>query len=142
MARETINRQGYLDPDDAKTLLSFVLLGDPWASPYAKPVLQSKMTLPAIEPVVAQRRPVQAGTLPPTTAEMAQRLVAKIAPQFARAPFTAQGQGRPDRIAKGQAGAVVFSASVALPTEDGRRFEQFARITVAHGVLSKMLLSR
>ena len=142
MARETINRQGYLDPDDAKTLLSFVLLGDPWASPYAKPVLQSKMALPAIEPVVAQRRPVQAGTLPPTTAEMAQRLVAKIAPQFARAPFTAQGQGRPDRIAKGQAGAVVFSASVALPTEDGRRFEQFARVTVAHGVLSKMLLSR
>jgi hypothetical protein len=142
MARQTVDRQGYLDPDDAKTLLSFVLLGDPWASPYAKPLLQSKMALPAIEPIIAQRRPVQAGSLPAATAEVAQKLVAKFAPQFARSAFTAQGQGRPDRIAKGQAGAVVFSASVALPTEDGRRFEQFARVTMAHGALSKMLLSR
>lgn len=142
MARQTVDRQGYLDPDDAKTLLSFILLGDPWASPYAKPILQSKMALPAIEPIVAQHRPVVAGTLPAATAEMAQKLVAKFAPQFARSSFTAQGQGRPDRIAKGQAGSVVFSASVALPTEDGRRFEQVARVTMAHGAVSKMLLSR
>ena len=142
MAREAVAQQGYLDPDDAKTLLSFVLLGDPWASPYAKPLLQTKMALPAIEPVIAQRRPVQAGTVSPSAVEQAKQLVAKIAPQFARAPWTALGQGRPERIAKGQAGAVVFSAAVPTITEDGLQCEQIARVTVSHGAASKVIFSR
>ncbi len=142
MARQTVERQGYLDPDDAKTLLSFVLLGDPWATPYAKPVMQSKVALPTIEPVVAWRRPIQLSTLPPAAAELAQRLVAKLAPQFARAQITALGQGRPDRMAKGHAGALVFSAAANVGTEDGRRSEQIARITVSQGAAQKVLLSR
>ncbi|HSH80682.1 MAG TPA: hypothetical protein VLA19_19300, partial [Herpetosiphonaceae bacterium] len=142
MARETVERQGYLDPDDAKTLLSFVLLGDPWATPYAKPVTQSKLALPALEPIVAQRRPILATSVSPAAAELAQRLVAKIAPQLARAPLVALGQGRPGRIAKGQAGAIVFSATNEIATVDGRRAEQIARITVSHGAARKVLLSR
>ena len=142
MARETVERQGYLDPDDAKTLLSFVLLGDPWATPYAKPATQSKLALPALEPVVALRRPMQVASVSPAAAELAQKLVAKIAPQLARAPLVALGQGRPDRIAKGQAGAIVFSASEEIPTVDGRHAQQIARITVAHGAARKVLLSR
>lgn len=142
MAREAVREQGYLDPDDAKTLLSFVLLGDPWASPYAKPLLQAKMALPAIEPILAQRRPVLAGSVSPGATDLAQRLVAQLAPRFARVPLTAQGQGRPDRIAKGQAGSVVFSAAIVMPTEDGRRVQQVARVTIAHGVAKKVLLSR
>jgi hypothetical protein len=146
MARETVAQQGYLDPDDAKTLLSFVLLGDPWASPYAQSPRgqqrQAKGTLPEIEPIMAVRLPVQAGTIPPSAEALAHRLVAKLPPQFAHAHITAVGQGRPDRIAKGQAGALVFSAEARVQTEDGRRAAQIARITVAHGAARKILLTR
>lgn len=142
IARETVEKQGYLDPDDAKTLLSFVLLGDPWATPYAKPAMQSKLALPHIEPIVAQRRPLQVNAISPAAAEVAHKLVTKLAPQFARASITALGQGRPDRIAKGHAGAIVFSAAAQVPTVDGRRTEQIARITVAHGAARKVLLTR
>ena len=142
LARETVERQGYLDPDDAKTLLSFVLLGDPWATPYAKPVMQAKLGLPAIVPIIAQRRPVQMAAIPAASTELVQKLVAKVAPQFAHARITALGQGRPDRIAKGQAGALVFSAAADVTTVDGRRLEQIARITLSHGTARKVLLTR
>jgi tetratricopeptide (TPR) repeat protein len=142
MARDAQREQGYLDPDDAKTLLSFVLLGDPWASPYARPVLQAKMALPVLEPIVARREPIVAGAVAPGAADHVRQLVAKVAPQFSRAPLTVQGQGRPDRVAKGVAGTVVFSAVIQIPTVDGRRGEQFARVTVAHGTARKILLSR
>ncbi len=142
LARETVERQGYLDPDDAKTLLSFVLLGDPWATPYAKPVMQAKLGLPAIVPIIAQRRPVQMAAIPAASTELVQKLVAKVAPQFAHARITALGQGRPDRIAKGQAGALVFSAAADATTVDGRRLEQIARITLSHGTARKVLLTR
>ncbi|HEX6291457.1 MAG TPA: tetratricopeptide repeat protein [Herpetosiphonaceae bacterium] len=142
MAREVVQQQGYLDPDDAKTLLSFVLLGDPWATPYTRPVLERKAALPRIAPVVVQRRPVAVNLIAPAAVSVAQQLIAKVAPSLARAPLSAVGQGRPDRIAKGQASAVVFSATESLPTIDGRSIAQIARVTVAGGEARKLLLSR
>lgn len=142
MAREMVQRQGYLDPDDAKTLLSFILLGDPWATPYTRPVLERKTAAPHIQPVVVQRRPVAANMIAPAAVNVARQLIAKVAPTLARADLLAVGQGRPDRIAKGQANAVVFSASNALPTTDGCKLAQIARITVAGGEARKFLLSR
>jgi hypothetical protein len=142
MARITLEQQGYLDPDDAKTLLSFVLLGDPWASPYVKPATESKIELPAITPVVATRMPVGATAVTPATLDIARKLVAKLAPQFGRATFVAAGQGRPDRAPKGAGGTLVFSAAADLATRDGRRGPQIARITIAHGIAKKVLLSR
>ncbi len=142
MAREMVQRQGYLDPDDAKTLLSFVLLGDPWATPYTRPVLERKTALPQITPVVVQRRPVAANMVAPASVKVARQLLAKVAPNLARVSLSAVGQGRPDRIAKGQASAVVFSAIDALQTKDGRALAQVARITVAGGEARKLLLSR
>ncbi len=142
MARITLEQQGYLDPDDAKTLLSFVLLGDPWASPYVKPVTESKIELPAISPIIATRMPVGATTIAPGTIDIARKLIAKLAPQFSRSTFVAAGQGRPDRAPKGAAGTLVFSAATDLATRDGRRGPQIARVTIAHGVAKKVLLSR
>lgn len=142
MAREMVQRQGYLDPDDAKTLLSFVLLGDPWATPYTKPVLERKTALPQIRPIVVQRQPLAANLVAPAAVQVAKQMIAKAAPSLARASLTAVGQGRPDKIAKGQASAVVFSASEALPTIDGQRLERIARVTVAGGAARKFLLSR
>lgn len=142
MAREMIQRQGYLDPDDAKTLLSFVLLGDPWATPYLRPVLERKTMLPQITPVVVQRRPIAANLVAPAASTVARQLIAKVAPGLARATLSVVGQGRADRMAKGQASAVVFSASEALPTTDGRTLAQIARVTVAGGEARKLLLSR
>lgn len=142
MAREMVQRQGYLDPDDAKTLLSFVLLGDPWATPYTKPVLQRKTALPQIRPVVVQRQPLATNLIAPAAVTVARQMIAKVAPSLARSSLTAVGQGRPDKIAKGQANAVVFSASEALQTVDGRRLDRIARVTVAGGQARKFLLSR
>lgn len=142
MAREMVQRQGYLDPDDAKTLLSFVLLGDPWATPYTRPVLERKTSLPRLQPVVVQRRPVAPNLVAPAAATVARQLLAKVAPNLARADLIASGQGRPDRIAKGQANAVVFSATDALRTNDGQALAQVARVTVVGGEARKLLLSR
>lgn len=142
MAREMVERQGYLDPDDAKTLLSFVILGDPWATPYTRPVLGRKASLPQMTPIVVQRRPVAANMVAPAAMTVARQLIAKVAPQLASARLSAVGQGRPDRIAKGQASAVVFSASDARPTSDGQTLAQIARVTVAGGEARKILLSR
>jgi len=142
MARETVDRQGYLDPDDAKTLLSFVLLGDPWATPYARPVLERKAVLPRVQPVVVQRRALPAELVAPQAITTARQVFAKIAPDLARGSLTAVGQGRPDRMAKGVVSAVVFSASDSLPTADGRRLSRIARVTVIGSEARKLLLSR
>jgi hypothetical protein len=74
--------------------------------------------------------------------ELGHKLVAKLAPQFNRAQITALGQGRPDHVAQGQAGSIVFSARTQVPTEDGRHAEQIARITITHGAARKVLISR
>lgn len=142
MARETVDRQGYLDPDDAKTLLSFVLLGDPWATPYARPVLERKAVLPRVQPVVVQRRALAAELVAPQAISAARQVFAKIAPDLGRASLTALGQGKPDRMAKGVVSAVVFSASDSLPTVDGRRLSRIARVTVMGSEARKLLLSR
>jgi hypothetical protein len=142
MAREMVQRQGYLDPDDAKTLLSFVILGDPWATPYTRPALERKTAQPQITPVVAQRRPVAVDLVAPGAVQVARKMIAKVAPSLSRAAITAVGQARPDRIAKGLATAVVFSASDTLRTYDGRTIEQIARVTVAGAEARKVLLSR
>ncbi|WP_026369777.1 hypothetical protein [Kallotenue papyrolyticum] len=142
MAREMVQRQGYLDPDDAKTLLSFVLLGDPWATPYTRPALERKTVPQQVRPVVAQRRPVPADLIAPPAAHLARALIAKVAPHLARAPLSAAGQARPDRIAKGLASALVFSARDRLRTDDGRVVEQIARVTVSGAEARKILLSR
>lgn len=142
MAREMVQRQGYLDPDDAKTLLSFVILGDPWATPYTRPALERKTAQPQITPIVAQRRPVAVEAVAPGAVQVARTMIAKVAPALSRAAITAVGQARPDRIAKGLATAVVFSASDRLYTHDGRAIEQIARVTVAGAEARKVLLSR
>jgi len=142
MARECVQRQGYLDPDDAKTLLSFVLLGDPWATPYARPILERKAAPSQLTPILVQRRPVAANLVAPAAINVARQLIAKVAPQLSRAKLSVVGQGRVDRITKGQASAVVFSASEALPTMDGHTLAQIARVTVAGGEARKLLLSR
>ena len=142
MARETVDRQGYLDPDDAKTLMSFVLLGDPWATPYARPVLERKAILPRVQPVVVQRRTLPAELVAPQAIDTARQVFAKIAPDLGRGRLTAVGQGKPDRIAKGVVSTVVFSASDSLPTIDGRRLSRIARVTVMGAEARKLLLSR
>ncbi|HEY0735475.1 MAG TPA: hypothetical protein VGD69_11265 [Herpetosiphonaceae bacterium] len=141
MTRELVKRQGYLDPDDAKTLLSFVILGDPWATPYARPTIQPKAAIVHSAPAVAARRPIAANLIAPAATHIAQQLIAKVVPGFVPTSLSALGQGRPDRIAKGQASAVVFSATAGVPTIDGQTIAQVVRVTVAAGEARKLLLS-
>lgn len=142
MARLGIEEQGYLDPDDAKTLLSFVLLGDPWANPYVQSPVEPKSAAPAIEPVIAHREHLHLTAVSPAAAELARHLLAKIAPQFARVPLIAAGQSHPQHVAKGPGETYVFSADAQFITADGRHSEQIARVTVAHGIVQKVIQSR
>jgi hypothetical protein len=56
LVREMHRRQGYLDPEDQKTIISFVLYGDPLVQPFqvrrnAKSIYRSKDLPPAIQTV-------------------------------------------------------------------------------------------
>lgn len=48
LAREMHHRQGYLDGEDQKTLISFVLYGDPLAQPLGNPIQPKGMSHPAV----------------------------------------------------------------------------------------------
>ncbi len=143
LARSAALGQGYLDPDDAKTLLSFVLLGDPWATPYARPVVEAKAALPALSAPLVRRQPLPLGILPAQSLAVARRLISKFVPYLQEAPLAADGQGRLNRIAKGGAGdTLVFSAQRSFMTADGRTGNHVARLTISDDTLRKLLITR
>ena len=148
LARDGLGRsaalaQGYLDPDDAKTLLSFVLLGDPWATPYARPVMEAKAALPPLSMPLVRRQPIMLGSLPTQSLAVARRLISKFVPYLQEAPIAADGQERANRVAKGGAGeTVVFSAQRAFVTIDGRSGNHVARLTLSDDTLKKLLVTR
>lgn len=147
LARQAIEQQGYLDPDEAKTLLSFVLLGDPWATPYARPVLEHKSLLSPLRPQLAQRQPLSLNLLPPQSINAARRLFAKFVPYLSQAPLDVIGQSRPDLAPKNAAGrpqygSVVFSAQTRFTTTDGRSGAHVARLTLTDETPRKLLISR
>lgn len=144
LARSAVEGQGYLDPDEAKTLLSFVLLGDPWATPYARPVLQAKAVHQPLRPQLAHRQPLPLTLLPSQSIAAARRLLAKVAPCLAQLPLEADGQLEPQLAPKGgsQVSAVVLSAQASYSTVDGQHGSLLARVTLADDQVRKLLMSR
>ncbi|MBA3944027.1 MAG: hypothetical protein H0X37_05630 [Herpetosiphonaceae bacterium] len=143
LARSAALGQGYLDPDDAKTLLSFVLLGDPWATPYARPVVAAKAALPALSAPLVRRQPVPLGLLPGQSLAVARRLISKFVPYLQEASLVADGQGRSNRSAKGGPGdTLVFSAQRSFITADGQSGSHVARLTLSDDTLRKLLITR
>ncbi|GAC1642563.1 MAG: hypothetical protein NVS4B8_11870 [Herpetosiphon sp.] len=145
LARGAAAQEGFIDPDEAKTLVSFVLYGDPWATPYARPVMESKAPLPLLTPHLVRRQPVPLSLLPTQSILAARHLISKWVPYLREAPIVADGQSRPNRVTKGNTAldgtTVVFSAQANFTTSDGLNGSHVARLTLANDVPSKLLVS-
>lgn len=94
LAREMHNRQGYLDGEDQKTLISFVLYGDPLAIPVgleraAKSVLRPARPPAHIKTVCDLAHQEPAGeNIPPEIVEFVKNVVEQYLPGMANASLT------------------------------------------------------
>jgi hypothetical protein len=164
LAREMHNRQGYLDGEDQKTLISFVLYGDPLAQPTgnshrdAKTLLRSFAT-PVQPRTVCDRCDSSYITLPIPSETLAQvkSIVSQYLPGMSdaqlslnieRAECHASGHACPTGLARTKAGpthpptrqTVVLSKRI----EQGNHYhDQYARLTLdEQGKLVKLAVSR
>jgi tetratricopeptide (TPR) repeat protein len=93
LAREMSSRQGYLDGEDQKTLLSFILYGDPLAvlkknSPSSKVILRSRFH-PVLKTVTDRRdEAMSADQLPPIMMAQVKEIVNQYLPGLRDAEFS------------------------------------------------------
>lgn len=148
-AQEMYRRQGYLDDVDHKTLLEFVLMGDPWATISDTPAAAATLWTP--ERVVAvdrvpKSRPKSAITereLPRELVGIARTALARLLPGTVRAPLTIVAQPNPRRQRKGDAVQdLTFSANQSATTEDGYTITQTAHVTVRGSAIVKAAMTR
>ena len=94
LAREMHNRQGYLDGEDQKTLISFVLYGDPLSQPVApgqqiKTILRPARPPKQVKTVCDRVRPEDASQpVPPEIETQVKQVVAQYLPGMAGAQIT------------------------------------------------------
>jgi len=164
LAREMHNRQGFLDGEDQKTLISFVLYGDPLAQPLGNTQREAKtlfrsFTAPAQPRTVCDRYdPSGTPTLiPPETLAQVKSIVAQYLPGMSDAQLSLNIE-RVECHASGHACPTASYGAKARPAnsptrktvvlskriEQGDHFHnQYARLTLdAHGKLVKLALSR
>ncbi len=159
--QEMYRRQGYLDGDDMKTLLEFVLYGDPLAAVEA--VLAPKV-VPAVPeavptPPVLCEKPARRVALHQLSDDLVDRVRRSIVwlqqdPEIGlmqvtlRAGCSGEGCNGHCKVPKGTAPlpapeALVFTSRRELSTEDGCRLPQVARVVVdERGRIVKMALTR
>lgn len=164
-------RQGYLDGDDQKTLLSFVLYGDPLAR-MAAPDRTAEVTTfdeqvdemaaaHAVDglPLFCRARSAAMSSEPPSgdLVAMARRLLASAVPEAADGPLDVLPRGLCDGmfhddcedseatgIAHGlRPGAYVVSSRKSLPLWDGGTLRRVARVTLdTAGTVLKLSVSK
>ncbi len=164
LAREMHNRQGYLDGEDQKTLISFVLFGDPLAQPtgdsrrFAKTLVRLSST-PNTPPTVCDRydpscTPVP---IPPEILVQVKTIVAQYLPGMSDAELSLNVE-RAECHATGHICPTALSGAKTHPTQHPARkkivlrkcFEQnnhvhnrYARLTLDdRGKLVKLAVSR
>lgn len=154
MAQEMHNRQGFLDGEDQKTLISFVLYGDPLA--LALPPLPSaakeakrralRFTTLGFRPTAAQTAPLEAGAITPERVAHIKAVAARYLPGMSDAEVLA-GQRRlapaaPGNAKRAAAAATVFTLSKTIQVRS-HKHPHFARITFDDaGQVIKVAVSR
>lgn len=153
MAKEMNQRQGYLDGEDQKTLISFILLGDPLMQPKIFKVQpksfvrqQSFLRIKTVSDDDLEDKEVQ--SVPEETLRQVKLALEPYLPGLDRAEVTVQSQGLPETDAV-KAGdhkkparqtVVTFKKPVQVAH---KTYFQFARVTLdGHGKLKKMAISR
>jgi hypothetical protein len=147
-AQTMYRRQGYLDDVDIKTLLEFVLLGDPWAqiaAPQTTPSVWPISRLTSIERV-PKPRPKSVLSEDQVANDIVQRaraVLKRVLPGATASPLRITTEPNPRRLPKGDTEqALIFSAQATQPTADGHRIAQAAHITVKGHKVVKVALTR
>lgn len=154
--REMNRRQGYLDGEDQKTLISFVLYGDPLVAydPYlsAKKVVPRDLYHPVVKTISdCETLDVQTEKIAPKMISQAKQMVKEYLPgieyaevrvknqQFNAGNLVGKGAGTTGRNASGR---VVVSFSKQI-TQSERVHRQYARVTLdKQGKMIKLAVSR
>jgi hypothetical protein len=164
LAREMNNRQGYLDGEDQKTLISFVLYGDPLSIPVLKAPASEKQILrsnksPTPPIIVCDRYDPGCGqsTIPPDTLAQVKSIVAQYLPGMSDAQLilshertechgaghecpTSEYGSKNIPILSPSHQTVILSKTV---TQANRSHCQYARLTLDEtGKLLKLAVSR
>ncbi|HWQ14485.1 MAG TPA: tetratricopeptide repeat protein, partial [Roseiflexaceae bacterium] len=149
-AQEMYRRQGYLDDVDSKTLIEFVLLGDPWVAlegagdggerpawPAARVSGIEHVPRPRPKVVLAER------DIPGELVRRAREALRRALPGGGAAPLLITAQPNPRRQRKGEAEQdLVFSARETRPTADGYYVTQAAHVTLSGRAVVKMVQTR
>lgn len=157
--REMYRRQGYLDGDDMKTLLQFVLYGDPLASVGAfLPNGQAHVTAEAVPiPPVLSEQHKEAVALHHLSGDLVARVRRSLSwlqqEEVESVQVTLRSRGRSGRYQKTgksaptpdeeEAEALVFTSRREVWAEDGICIPQMARVVVnSRGRIVKMAVTR
>jgi tetratricopeptide (TPR) repeat protein len=156
LAREMHQRQGYLDGEDQKTLISFLLFGDPMAQPelrgrHAKALLRPIKPETLIKTIREETNSPDSGTpIPPEVLDYVRHVVAQYLPgmEDARLRYCqerTEGQAnisgsKSQPVAQTGRNLVTLSKQVA---RSEHIHNHYARLTLdAHGNLVKLAISR
>ncbi len=162
LTREMYARQGYLDGDDMKTLLEFVLYGDPLASPGTSPAVEARLKS-ATRTAERLSPPLLCGKHAKTLAlhQLSEDLVERVRRSIAWLHQDAEvGEIEVDLRAGCPTGvcsvcravlnraepdpeALFFTSRRELEAEDGTRIPQWTRVVVdPGGRITKMVVTR
>jgi hypothetical protein len=148
-AQEMYRRQGFLDDVDIKTLIEFVLLGDPWGTLYdadiePKPWTADR-TIAALErmPKPRARVVLDEAEAPRDALQRARAVLRRVLPRGAALPLRITAQFNPRRQRKSDPERdLTFSARDYVPTIDGRRLAHTAHVTISGHAVVKVALTR
>jgi tetratricopeptide (TPR) repeat protein len=147
-AQTMYRRQGYLDDVDIKTLMEFVLLGDPWAQIAAPPTTLSAWPVSKLTSIERVPKPQPKSMLSEdqVASDIVQRaraVLKRVLPGTTAFPLRITAQPSPRRLPKGDAEqALIFSAQATQPTVDGHQIAQAAHVTVKGHEVIKVALTR
>jgi tetratricopeptide (TPR) repeat protein len=148
-AQEMYRRQGYLDDVDVKTLIEFVLLGDPWVAlegrggearpswPAAKIAGIERMPKPRPKAVLSER------DVPLELVRRAREALRRMLPGGSGSSLLITAQPNPRRQRKGDPEqTLTFSTSESRATEDGYYLTQAAHVTLSGRTVVKAVQTR
>jgi tetratricopeptide (TPR) repeat protein len=148
-AQDMYRRQGFLDDVDIKTLIEFVLLGDPWGALYDAPIepkpWNADRTIVALErmPKPRARVVLDEAEAPRDALQRARAVLRRVLPHGAALPLRITAQLNPRRQRKSDPERdLTFSARDQAPTVDGRFVAHAAHVTISGQAVVKVALTR
>ena len=151
-AQVMYDRQGFLDDVDMKTLIEFILLGDPWAAvkgAQLQPTIRHtshsgsmKLLTVARVPKMVRRMNLRETDVSPEMLRRAKEVLQKYLPNDSVSPLSIVATTNPYFQAKGlSAPDVRFSMKSLMQTSDGQWLPRNAHVTLSNQLLTKAVLS-